>query len=137
MGFTAAGHTGASRQGTLTIGGKSFVVTQAESCSFTISPEQVSVGAAAGTTNVSVTTASGCAWTASSNAPWLSIAAGANGSGNGTVQVAMGVNSAGPRTGTATIAGKSFVVTQAESCSFAVSPEQVSVGARQALPTCQ
>ena len=129
VGFTAAGHTGASRQGTLTIGGKPFVVTQAESCSFAISPEQVSVGAAAGSTNVSVTTASGCPWTASSNAPWLSIAAGANGSGNGTVQVALEVNAAGPRTGTATIAGKAFTVNQGSGCSFTINPAAHTVPA--------
>ena len=145
VGFTAAGNTGASRQGTLTIGGKSFVVTQAESCSFTISPDQVSVGAAAGSTSVSVTAPSGCGWTASVNAPWLAISAGANGSGNGTVQVAMELNGGGPRTGSATIAGHTFTVNQGSGCSFTINPAaqtvpasggsvMVSVGAAASCP---
>ena len=130
VGFTAAAHTGPSRQGTLTIGGRQFVVTQAESCSFAISPEQVTVGAAAGTTNVSVTAPSGCGWTAaSSGVPWLSIAAGANGSGNGTVQVAVEVNGAGPRSGSATIAGKTFTVNQGSGCSFNINPTAQAVPA--------
>ena len=129
VGFTAAGHTGASRQGTLTIGGKSFVVTQAESCSFAISPEQVSVGAAAGSTNVSVTTASGCAWTAASNAPWLTVVSGANGSGPGAVRVDAQANAGAPRNGTVTIAGQTLTVTQGSGCAFTVTPETIAAPA--------
>ncbi len=127
--FTAAANTGPSRTGRLTIGGKEFNVTQAESCGFAISPEQVSVGAAAGTANVSVTAPAGCGWTASANAPWLAIAAGANGSGNGTVQVAVEVNGAGPRSGNATIAGKTFTVNQGSGCSFTINPTAQTVPA--------
>jgi hypothetical protein len=62
---------------------------------------------------VTVTTTSGCAWTAGSNAPWLTITSGASGTGNGTVGFAAAANTGVARTGTLTIAGQPFTVTQA------------------------
>jgi hypothetical protein len=61
---------------------------------------------------VTVTTTSGCTWTAASNAPWLTITSGAAGTGNGTVGFTSAANVAGSRTGTLTIAGQTFTVTQ-------------------------
>ena len=63
---------------------------------------------------MSVTTGSGCTWTATSNDAWITITSGASGSGNGSVGYSMAANSeASPRTGTLTIAGQTFTVTQA------------------------
>jgi hypothetical protein len=129
VGFTAASTTGPQRTGVITIGGETFRVMQAEGCTFTISPEQVSVGATAGTTPVGVTTNNSCAWTTQINAPWLSIAAGATGSGNATVQVGFEVNGGGPRSGTVTIAGKTFTVNQGSGCSFTINPTAQTVAA--------
>ena len=60
---------------------------------------------------------SGCNWTAtvsSSASSWITITSGASGSGNGTVTYAVaGNSSASSRTGTMTIAGQTFTVTQA------------------------
>ena len=90
-----------------------------------------------------MTAAAGCGWTASANAPWLAIAPGASGSGNGTVQVAIEVNGAGAaQSGSATIAGRTFTVNQGSGCSFTINPTAqtvpaaggsvtVSVGARR------
>jgi Fe-S cluster assembly ATPase SufC len=62
---------------------------------------------------VSVTSPSGCSWTAVSNASWISIISGANGTGNGTVKYSVSANSATTsRTGTLTIAGQTFTVAQ-------------------------
>jgi hypothetical protein len=129
VGFTAAANTGASRPGVLTIGGETFTVTQGEACGFTIAPDQISPGAAAGTASVTVTAPAGCAWTASSNAPWLAIAAGGSGNGTGTVQVAFETNGGAPRNGTATIAGKQFTVNQASGCSYTINPTAQTVPA--------
>src|SRR5262249_18139795 len=52
-------------------------------CSYSISPTTASVGSGIGTGSVSVTVPSGCSWTATSNAGWISITSGASGSGNG------------------------------------------------------
>jgi hypothetical protein len=61
-----------------------------------------------------VTTNSGCAWTAASNAAWLTVFSGASGSGTGTVELRADPNPGAQRTGTVTIAGQTYTVTQAE-----------------------
>ena len=127
--LTVAGNTAAARQGTVTIGGRTVTVSQGEACTFAISPDQVSVPAAAGSTNVAVTSSAGCAWTSSSGAPWLSISAGDSGTGSGTVAIAIQANTGAARSGTATIAGHPFIVNQGSGCAFAISPPSQTVPA--------
>jgi hypothetical protein len=106
---------GPQRRGTLTIAGQSFAVTQAGagSCSYSISPTSRSHGAGTETGSVSVTATSGCSWTATSNSSWITITSGNSGSGNGTVSYSVAANTSGSaRTGTLTIAGQTFTVTQ-------------------------
>jgi hypothetical protein len=63
-----------------------FTVTQSGvSCSYSISPTSNSFTSSGGTGSVGVTATSGCPWTASSNADWITVTAGSSGSGNGTV----------------------------------------------------
>ena len=129
VGFTVVANTGPVRQGTLTIGGRTFTVSQAENCSSAISPDRVSVPAAAGSTNVSVIAPAGCAWTASASAPWLAVNSGNSGMGNGSVRLAIQENSGAPRSGTATIAGQVFTVNQGSGCSYGLSSSSQNVGA--------
>jgi hypothetical protein len=70
----------------------------------------LSPGGAAGSVNVSA--ASTCGWTAISNNSWITITAGASGSGNGSVSYAAATNSGDARSGTLTIAGQTFTVSQ-------------------------
>jgi hypothetical protein len=60
-----------------------------------------------------VTTTAGCAWTATSNASWITITNGASGTGTGTVMFTVAVNLGGSRTGTLTVAGQTATVQQA------------------------
>jgi len=116
VGLSIAANTGAARSGTVTIAGQTFTVNQAAfvaPCTYSINPTSQTVPALGGTGTVTVTTTSACAWTASSNAPWLTITSGAGGTGNGTVGFGAAANVAGSRTGTLTIAGQAFTVTQA------------------------
>jgi hypothetical protein len=63
---------------------------------------------------VTVTAPSDCAWTASSSNRWLVITAGGSGNGSGTVSYRVKRNlTRQARTGTMTIAGTAFTVTQA------------------------
>ncbi|MGH9845746.1 MAG: Kelch repeat-containing protein, partial [Blastocatellia bacterium] len=88
----------------------------ATSCNYSISPTSQSFNANAGTGSVNVTAPNGCAWTAAGNASWITITSGSSGSGNGTVNYSVAQNtSAAQRTGTMTIAGQTFTVTQAGS----------------------
>ena len=65
-----------------------------------------------GNGSVNVTTAASCGWTAVSNAPWIGITNGPGGIGNGQVTYTVGANGGGGRTGTMTIAGQTFTVSQ-------------------------
>ncbi len=83
-------------------------------CSYSISPTSASFAAAGGTGSVSVTATAGCAWTAVSNATFITITSGSSGTGNGTVGFSVAANAGSTsRTGTMTIAGQTFTVTQA------------------------
>jgi hypothetical protein len=116
--FTVAANTGAARTGTVTIAGQTFTVTQAAAppvptCTYVIAPTSASPAAAGGTGSVTVTAGATCAWTAASSAAWITITAGAAGTGNGTVDYSVAANTGAARTGMVTIAGQTFTVTQA------------------------
>ncbi|HME10715.1 MAG TPA: BACON domain-containing protein [Bryobacteraceae bacterium] len=83
-------------------------------CSYSILPTQNSFLVAGGTGQVSVTATSGCPWSAASNAAWITVTSGSSGTGSGTVGYSIMANSGSAgRTGTLTIAGQTFTVTQA------------------------
>jgi hypothetical protein len=110
--FNIAANTGPARTGTLTIGGQTFTVSQANGCTYTLSSMSASFTNVGGTGSVTVTTAAGCTWTAVSNVSWITVTSGSSGNGNGTVVYAVGLNLGGPRNGTMTIAGRTFTVSQ-------------------------
>jgi hypothetical protein len=114
VGFVVGANTGAARAGILTIAGQTFTVNQAAvSCSYTISPTSASMDDRAGSgPTVAVTAAAGCAWTATSTASWITITSGQSGAGNGSVTFRVTANNGRRRTGTLTIAGRAFTVTQ-------------------------
>ena len=127
--------TGAARTGTLTIGFQTFTVTQASStggtgCTYTLSEDSKSVEAAASTGTVDVQTDPACTWTATSTLPWITITAGASGTGSATVSFSIAANlSAASRTGTLTIAGLTYTITQggaATGCTFSIVPSSQS-----------
>ncbi len=110
----SANSSSSARSGTLTVAGQTFTVSQSGAgCAFSISPASLSTGAGASSGTVSVTAASGCTWSASSGAAWISINSGGSGSGNGACGYSIGANSgSSSRTGSLTVAGKTFTVTQ-------------------------
>ena len=131
VGYSVAANTGAARTGTVTIGGQAFTVNQAagsgSNCNYFVQPLTQTIPAAGGTgIIVQVFTSQGCAWTAVSNAPWITIIAGASGSGNGAVSYTIPVNpGTSSRVGTVTIAGQTHTVTQlgsAATCNYTVTP---------------
>ncbi len=102
---------------------------------FTISPTSKSFDAAGGTGSVSVTApASTCTWGASvdsNSTSWITITSGSSGTGNGTVSYKVSENTGtAARTGTITIAGKTFTVTQdGAECKFTLSETSKSFSA--------
>ena len=118
-------NTGPARSGTMTIAGQTFTLNQSSGCSYSISPSSQSFASSGGTGSVSVTAGTGCGWGATSNAAWITITSGATGSGNGTVGFTVASNSSASRTGTMTIAGLTFTVTQSAGgggCTYSISP---------------
>jgi hypothetical protein len=109
------------RTGTLTIAGRTFIVTQA-GCTYSLGPISRSVpvgGIASAVTGVSAP--AGCGWTAESNDPWITLTSSSSGSGNRQVafSVASNADSTSARTGTLTIAGRTFAVSQA-GCAYSL-----------------
>jgi C1A family cysteine protease len=100
-------------------------------CTYGIGSTSASVATAGGAGSISVTSQNSCAWTASSNASWISILSGSSGSGSGVVTYSLSPNSGSLRTGTITAAGQSFTVTQqgTASCTYTTSPTSISTSA--------
>ena len=123
----------AARSATLTVAGQNIVVGQAgTTCSFSLNSPSATLPAAGGGSSVRLTTAAGCTWTAASNAPsWLHITGGAGPSGPQELAFSVDANP-GPsdRSGTLTIAGQSFGVTQAApACLITLVPPPGTYGA--------
>lgn len=87
--------------------------TSSANCTYEISPTSRIHGPSAEIGTISVSTASGCAWTANSGVSWIRITSGASGTGSGAVGYAVDANTAGGRTGTVNVAGRDFAVEQA------------------------
>jgi hypothetical protein len=113
--LTVAPNAGAARTGTVSIANQTFTVNQATVCTYDIKPDRIRVSenGATGLT-VDVSAAAGCAWTAVSNATWITITAGATGGGSGVVTFNVAPNPGDDRTGTVTIAGRTLRVDQDE-----------------------
>ena len=110
--YTVLPNTGSARSATLTVAGERVSVSQSGVCLYTIAPMSKTFEKSGGTGTVSVNTQSGCAWTAVSHDSWITVSSGSSGSGNGTVGYTVAPNNGDNRTGTLTIAGQTFTVTE-------------------------
>ena len=131
--FSANANTATQvRVGTATIAGQTFTVTQnAASCAFSISPTSMQQAPFAGANGSStVTTSDGCAWTATSNTPWITVTSGAQGTTSGEVTFTVAPSTAtSQRLGSLTIAGRTFAVTQVgNTCSYVLTPASPTIG---------
>lgn len=104
LGTTSA--AGADSLGTI------FSLMQA--CTFSLSPSHVTLTGIPNGGTFSVTSSgTGCVWTATSDADWISITSSNGGIGDGTVGYSVTVNSnSDSRVGTITVGGKDFTITQ-------------------------
>jgi uncharacterized protein YkwD len=105
-----------------------FDPNQAGTCAYSLDHSNRSFAATGGSDAIQLSAGSGCAWMASSNANWISISSNPSGSGTGTVTYNVAANSSDqPRTGSVTIEGQTFTVTQAGIPSSAVPTSWVTV----------
>ena len=117
--LTAAANAGAARSGTATIAGQTVTVNQAAggggtACTYSIAPGSATFPPSGGTGRIDITTQSGCAWTATATASWITFTAGQSGTGSGAVSYAVSANAGSTnRLGTISVAGKNHPVEQA------------------------
>ena len=126
--YAVAPTTGPSRTGTLTVAGQTVTVTQGEGCTPTIAPEHQSIPASGGNGSFRIAVGEGCAWTLRSNTEWITIASTATGTGAASVAYSVSANQGPLRTGTITVAGRTFTVEQGSGCTYAISPTTREVG---------
>ena len=101
------------RSGSVTIAGVKINIYQ-KGLASSLSYDNKLISTDGGSGNVEVYTEGSAAWTAVSDVPWISIATGSSGAGNGSVMYVVDpytVTSAS-RTGTITIAGRKLYITQ-------------------------
>lgn len=96
--------------------------TPGPSCALSIAPATIGLGPSGGGGEVRVTAPAGCAWTAESQATWITIATGAAGNGPGSVSLRVEATEGPPRTGRVTIGGQIATIEQSSGCTFAVNP---------------
>ncbi len=107
----------------------------AQECTYVVTPARLDFpatgdAALAPTLRIDVSRG-GCAWSARSNVPWVTISFGQSGSNDGTVGIRAEVNrDAVTRSGSLTVAGQTIPVLQAAAtCTFTLNPNAVTVNA--------
>ena len=126
----------ATRTGTITVGEKTFVATQAgtSTCSYSVTPVDIRACETGREATVTVDTAAGCGWTASTGASWITISSGRTGLGPGSIGFAFTSNFDAARQGIIEVrwptptAGQNVRIAQ-EGCDYALYPLTFSVPA--------
>jgi C1A family cysteine protease len=81
-------------------------------CTYAISPTGKTFKAAGGTGSFTVSTQSGCPWSASEATDWVQITSGSSGTGSGTVYYSVSLNISSSRTATIGVEGQSYKITE-------------------------
>ena len=134
--YTVDANTAAdARTGTLTVGSQAFVVTQAgtRACEYVVSPLVFTECLRGGfERTITVATQTACGWTATTSAPWLTIASGQSGNGPGTITFTFTSNMSAARDGLVMVRwptptqGQNVRVAQA-GCLYAFNPATVDI----------
>jgi outer membrane biosynthesis protein TonB len=104
----------AARSAMVTIGSQGVPLNQAAApCVFALSRPGDAIGAAGGRLSVDVATLTGCAWTAVSDAGWLTVTSGQNGAASATVALAAASNAGAARVAHLNVGGQNYTVNQA------------------------
>ena len=90
-----------------------IVATVAGTCGYSFDPAEIAMPSTGGQAQASLNTQDGCPWTASSQAPWLTVTSTASGAGAATISFTAAENTSGTaRTGALTAGGATVTVTQ-------------------------
>ena len=123
----AANPAAAPRTAAITVGTQTFGITQAPSSCLALSASSTAMTAAGGASTVGVIAAADCAWSALSNADWITLTGAVSGTGSGTVAFAVAPNTQPiARSGTLSIGALTFTVNQAAPCWLSFNPVSAS-----------
>lgn len=126
IGYSAAGNpTPLPRSASITVGDTAFIVSQpASTCNLTLNPASTTIGPDGGAGAFDVDVLTGCNWTATSNASWLTITSAASGGTDATITFNVAPNTTpGSRTGVIAVSDKTFTVTQqGANCTLSIEP---------------
>jgi hypothetical protein len=122
VGITMAANTGPARTGALTVAGRTITIAQASGCSVTINPTTFTAPASGAAGAITVSTASGCQWSAASGSSWITVSTASTGTGPDRVEFAVAANTGPERAGSLTVGGRTFTVTQLSGCRYDISP---------------
>jgi subtilisin family serine protease len=91
-------------------------------CSYALSADDISVPSSGHDGAFGVAAQANCDWAARSNDPWITITGVTQPSGSGFVNFSVAPTDSPQRTGTITVAGLTYTITQVTGCNFSVSP---------------
>ena len=107
-----------ARAAEITVSDASLQLNQAGApCRYTLNSAGGSIGPAGGQFTVQISTLTGCAWTAATDAPWLTLITSGSGNGSGTIGLSVAANNGAARTAHMTAGNESFTVTQGAAAS--------------------
>ena len=114
MRLLVAPNVGGARNGTVMIAGTAVTVQQdgVLACTYTVKPKSLEVKARQDEADIEVKARDGCAWTASSPVPWVTIREGSSGSGDGKVRLRIDENTGPARSTALVVAGESVSLAQ-------------------------
>jgi hypothetical protein len=105
-------NSGSPRTAVLAIAGHTFTLHQEGPCDTNIKPGHYNAGRGPDDIRIEVTADGACSWSATSTVPWVTVAEGRTGSGNGTVRLLVQPNGGAARSVVLTIAGQPFELRQ-------------------------
>jgi len=111
------------RAASITVSDSTVQVSQAAApCRFAMNKAADTIGSGGGQLAVVLTVLSGCTWTAVNDASWVTIAAGAGGSGGATIMLTVAANTGAVRVGHIQVADQVYTITQTAGTAPAPSP---------------
>jgi hypothetical protein len=119
----ASNTTPLARSGAVTLASARVEVTQEGApCTYTLDRSTATVGAAGGSMATTVSAMSGCPWSSSTDAEWLSVASGHAGNGTAEIRLTVAENAGGARTAHLTVADQVLTVSQDAQAASAPAP---------------
>ena len=120
-----------ARSAAITVEDRRLMVSQeGRRCEFRLSTTLVTVDPSGGERTIQVEASSSqCRWTAVAQEPWIVVASGAEGAGNGVVTIRVAPAAGPARAGSVTIAGQVVRVDQGTGCTYALGATTLEFGA--------